>query len=88
MTALSPRAVEAHMNRGVEFLRQGDFGRSIEALQCATTVNPKLATTFSNLGTAYQKKGDLDAAIESYSRAIKLRAKSPSPSRIAPTPII
>ena len=65
------------MNRGVDFLRQGDFDRSIEALKYATTVNPKLATAFSNLGTAYQKKGDLDAAIESYSRAIALRPKYP-----------
>ena len=77
MTELSPSAAEAHMNRGVDFMRQRDFDRAIEALTLATTVNPKLATAFSNLGTAYQKKGDLDAAIDSYSRAITLRAKYP-----------
>ena len=65
------------MNRGVDFMRQGDFDRSIEALKHATTVNPKLATAFSNLGTAYQKKGDLDAAIESYNRAITAEGEVP-----------
>ena len=75
------------MNRGIDFLRQGDFDRSIEALKYATSVNPKLAMAFSNLGTAYLKKGDLDAAIESYNRAITLRRKYPSPSPIAPTHI-
>jgi Flp pilus assembly protein TadD len=84
VTELMPRAAEAHMNRGVDFIRQGNFDRAIEALTYATTVNPRLATAFSNLGTAYQKKGDLDSAIASYSRAIDLRAKYQSRSRIAP----
>ena len=75
------------MNRGVDFLRQKDFDRSIEALKYATTVNPKLATAFSNLGTAYLKKGNLDAAIESYNRAITLRRSTLSPSPIAPSRI-
>jgi tetratricopeptide (TPR) repeat protein len=73
VTELLPNDPEPHLNRGVDFLRQGALDPAIEALHHALAIQPDHSTAHSNLGACYERRGDLDQAIEHYGRAIAQR---------------
>jgi serine/threonine protein kinase/tetratricopeptide (TPR) repeat protein len=62
------------VNRGVLWLKRGDFDRAAGYLQEAIRLNPREVEAIAALAQVYHRQGDADKAFEQYSRAIALNA--------------
>jgi Flp pilus assembly protein TadD len=65
------------LDRGICFLKTGQYQNSIPDLKKASELDPGLFAGYLNLGEAYGRAGDYKLAIDSYKRARKLNQKSP-----------
>lgn len=65
------------LNRGISYLKIGQYQNSIPDLKKALELDEGLFAGYLNLGEAYSKTGDHKLSIEAYKRARKLNQKSP-----------
>lgn len=68
-----PNRSIAFNNRGVVYIRQGQYGLAIEDYNEAIRLRPDYADAFNNRGNAYGRKGKYDRAIEDYNQAVRLK---------------
>ena len=66
----TPSAGE-HLDRGNDYLDQGQFDQAIAEFQAAIQLDPSDARAHYNLGLAYQKQGKLDEAAAAYLEALQ-----------------
>ncbi len=59
---LDPRDPKGHWALGRVFVLQGDFGQSIDELQCAVDLNPSSIMGLYSLGRSLMLTGELDAS--------------------------
>ncbi|MFN2290172.1 MAG: tetratricopeptide repeat protein [Anaerolineae bacterium] len=67
----TPSAGE-HLDKGNDYLDQGQFDQAIAEFQAAIQLDPDLTNAHYNLGLAYQKQDKLDEAAAAYQEAIQL----------------
>ena len=65
-------------NRGVAYLKKGEYDLAIKAFDEAITLNPGYGEAFANRAQVYLKKSEYDRAARDYSEAIRLDAQSGS----------
>jgi len=68
---VSPPAAE-HLNRGVEYAKQGQLDKAIAEFEEALELDPNYVKAHVNLGIAYAKQDMFDKAIAAYEQAIRL----------------
>ena len=64
---------KAFDNRGVAYMRKGDYDRAIRDYDDALRLNPNSANAFYNRGLTNRLKGDYDHAIQDYNQALRLK---------------
>ena len=69
---VSPKLDVLHNLHGAILLKQEKFGKSIDVLKTALSINPKFVSAIQNLGIAYQKLGYYDEALKCFEDAINL----------------
>jgi len=62
----------AYYNRGVGYVKKGDYDRAIVDFTKAIEINPEHVLTFSNRGYAYERLGRRADAIADYRRALAI----------------
>jgi tetratricopeptide (TPR) repeat protein len=62
----------ALLNQGLAFAKKGQYDLSINYLNKAIEINPRLAEAYINRGVAYQAKGQYDKTISDYNKAIEI----------------
>lgn len=70
---LAPDFAEAHNNRGIVFLAQGNLEEAAASLQRSLSLKPDVATTHNNLGNAFRRLKKLDQAVASLRQALRLQ---------------
>lgn len=70
---LDPDFAEAHNNRGIVLLAQGDLDEAVASLRRALSLKPDVATTHNNLGNAFRGLRRLDDAVISLLQALRLQ---------------
>ena len=70
---MKPDFVKAHYNRGIAYIKKGNFDRAIVGNTKAIELKRDLVEAYNNRGNAYTKKGEINRAIEDYNRAIELK---------------
>jgi tetratricopeptide (TPR) repeat protein len=68
----SNEAAVIYLNKGNQFLEEGNLEEAIAAFRRAIELNPDLSWSHHNLGEALAKLGQFEEAIASYRRAIAL----------------
>ncbi|MDR2127075.1 MAG: tetratricopeptide repeat protein, partial [Prevotellaceae bacterium] len=63
----------AYYNRGITYLKKGDYDKVIEDCNKAIELKSDNAAAYFMRGIAYGVKGDYDKAIEDYTKAIELK---------------
>jgi tetratricopeptide (TPR) repeat protein len=63
---------EEWYQRGVSFLRSGQYDEALGAFSQAIELNPQHSEAYRNRGLAWAKKGELDRAISDYTRAVEI----------------
>ena len=66
---------DAYYNRGLAYLRKGEYDRAITDNTKAIELDPVDAFAYNNRGYAHFKKGEYDHAIVDYNKAIELDPK-------------
>lgn len=61
-----------YFNLGVDFYRQREISKAIQAYQKVIELDPSYVEAYNNLGIIYQDIGDFDKAIEAYQKAIEV----------------
>jgi type IV pilus biogenesis/stability protein PilW len=61
-----------YFNLGVDFYRQREISKAIQAYQKVIELDPTYVEAYNNLGIIYQDIGDFDKAIEAYQKAIEV----------------
>lgn len=67
----------AYLERGRQFLEQGQLNEAIAELSRAASLDPKLSQAHGLLAVAYDRKGLHDRAEDSYRRAIDVNERDP-----------
>ncbi len=70
----NPDAI-SYNNRGVAYIRMGEFDKAILDFNDAIRLDPKFALSFANRADSYRKKGDCPRAINDATEAIKIEAR-------------
>ncbi|NQT07283.1 MAG: tetratricopeptide repeat protein, partial [Candidatus Omnitrophica bacterium] len=70
------REAITHNERGIAYVKTGEFDEAIAHLNVAIELDPKFAQAYTNRGLAYVKKGELDRAMEDFNKAIELNSSS------------
>jgi len=65
------------LNRGICSLKLGQYQKSIQDLNKAIELDPKLFSGYLDLGEAYYQDGNYKLSIETYKQARKLNEKNP-----------
>ncbi len=65
-------AIQKHLDRGIQFGKEGDFEKAISEFKEVLKLDPKNIHAYNNIGVAYFRTGDLDEAIAYYTKAIDL----------------
>jgi tetratricopeptide (TPR) repeat protein len=80
-TAVAPTAppvatptpsADDHIDRGVEYVEQGEYDEAVAEFQAAIELDPDDAGAHRNLGTAYLEQGKYEEAAAAYEKAIEL----------------
>ncbi len=61
----------AYSNRGLGYLRKGEYDRSITDFDQSIRIDPKNAFAYDNRGDAWREKGQYDRALTDYNAAIR-----------------
>lgn len=69
-----PGSYEAHLRRGNDLLRRGEFQGAMSSLSAAIQLRPQAAAPVNNLGVVFARQGDHGRAILCFNRAIALRS--------------
>ena len=72
------RIAFTNVNLGVEYMRQGDYARSLEKFERAKKADPKYPLTYNMLGVLYQLIDDPKTAEENFKYSLKLDEGDPS----------
>ena len=67
----NPNLDKAYNDRGLAYIRKGDFNQAIEDFNHAIQRNPNFDKAYNHRGAAYTRKGDFNQAIEDYDKAIE-----------------
>ena len=70
---LEPDYVDAYINRGIGYFKQGKYECAIEDYDKAIEISPDLPEAYNNRGISYFKQGKYECAIEDYDKAIELK---------------
>ena len=70
---LKPDMTAAYFNRGVVYIKNGEYDRAIADLTELIELKPDDAEVYLCRGWAYDLKGNFDCAIEDYNRAIQIK---------------
>jgi tetratricopeptide (TPR) repeat protein len=62
----------AHRNRGLAYVKRGDYAGAVADFDEAIRLNPQFSFAYNSRGYAYAMKGDFDRAIADYNEAIRL----------------
>src|SRR4030042_2298143 len=65
-----------YFNLGVDFYRQREISKAIQAYQKVIELDPTYVEAYNNLGIIYQDIGDFDKALEAYQKAIEYYQKA------------
>jgi len=76
LISLNDRDKDSYLNRGICYLKLGEYRKSIQDLKKTVELDSDLFSGYLNLGEAYYKAGEYKLSIESYKRAQKLNSKS------------
>ena len=68
---------EAHYNRGVDYLENGDIENAISEFNIAIEIYPQDAWAYNYRGQAYFTKGEYDQALADFDRAIEMWPEFP-----------
>ena len=68
-----PAGATASSQRGLQYLKSGDYGKAVKAFQQTLAANPQSAEAYYYLGLAYDGQGDRDKAIKSLTAAMRLK---------------
>lgn len=68
---LSPKFVEAYLNRGASFLKLGDYSNALEDFESALKLKPNYADAWSNKGAVFEQQGQYEEALLAFNKAIK-----------------
>lgn len=60
------------LNKGVEYINQGNYDEAITELAKVIELNPNSADAYYNRGLAYDDKSNYDQGISDYNKAIEL----------------
>jgi len=77
LIVLNDQDKELYLNRGICYLKSGEYRKSIEDLRKAVKLDKSLFPGYLNLGEAYYKAGEYKLSIKAYKHARKLKSKSP-----------
>jgi WD40 repeat protein/regulator of sirC expression with transglutaminase-like and TPR domain/pimeloyl-ACP methyl ester carboxylesterase len=69
---LNSTSVDAYINRGLTYHRQGNYQQAISNLNKAITLNPNSAKAYSNRAAVYNEQKDYPKAIADSNKAISL----------------
>jgi tetratricopeptide (TPR) repeat protein len=64
--------VQAHIDSGEAYYKDGDFDSAIAEFTKAIRLDPAAAAAYNNRGFAYRRKRDYDRAIADFTDAVKL----------------
>ena len=67
-----PENATAYYERGLEYIKRGDYRNAIEDFTRSLDMNPKSAVTYYNRAAAYLSAGDYDRAIADCTKSIKI----------------
>ncbi len=70
---VNPQLDVLHNLHGTILLKQEKFGKSIDVLKTALSINPNFVSAMQNLGIAYQKLGYYDESLKCFEDAINLK---------------
>jgi len=77
-TVRSNEIAEANINLGMEYLKRGEYAKSLEKLKKAQEADPGYPSVYNAFGLLYQQLGEADKAEQNYKRALSLNASDPS----------
>ena len=66
---------EAYNNRGIAYVKKGQYDRAISDLNKAIEINPNLVEAYFLRGLAYRHRGQYDRAISDFTKAIEINPK-------------
>ncbi|MBF0521601.1 MAG: tetratricopeptide repeat protein [Candidatus Omnitrophica bacterium] len=69
-------AAEEYFSEGINFLKNGEFSKALDAFLAADKLHPGEATIYNGLGMAYQKTGDNDRALQYFQKALEIKPDS------------
>jgi tetratricopeptide (TPR) repeat protein len=72
---ISPRFVEAYINRGFSYDIRVRYEQAIKDYDKAIEINPRCAKAYSARGFTYRKMDQYDLAIKDYSKSIEINPK-------------
>ena len=72
---IKPDYIDAWMNLGSIFKKQGKLEKAIGAYKKVLELKPDCATAYNNMANAFQDRGDPDKAIDAYKKAQNLGIK-------------
>lgn len=73
---LKSNDAETHYNRGLDYVKERNHDRAIEAYTKAIQIKSDYVDAYLCRGNAYHDKGDYDRAIKDYNQAIRLNPKN------------
>ena len=77
--AIAPDHFKSHVNKGVLFDDEGDYGRAIQSFAMATTLNPEDVLAHSHLAFLLHQNGDHRAAWDHLHAALEVDPDHPQP---------
>jgi tetratricopeptide (TPR) repeat protein len=75
-----PRLAVELYEKGVEFAKQGETEKAIDALKRAVSLHANFGLALNELGVQYLKRGELDKAAEAFTKVLELSPNAPEPS--------
>ena len=73
LVSFKPESAVFYLNRGAEYLKNGDLIRAISDFDKAISLDPDFAEVYNDRGLCYTTKGDMDLAISDFDRTIQIK---------------
>jgi hypothetical protein len=71
----SPGKVRAYNERGIAYVRAGNYEKALDDFNIAMRLNPNYHLAYYNRAIVYKNQGDYDLAIADYKNAIRINPK-------------
>ncbi len=72
LSGINSKDADYYVERGDEYLYQGNYKQAIADYDKAIELDPSCATAYNNRGITYRKQGDYERAIVDHNKAIEL----------------